>query len=141
MKRDDNGQVSVLIVGFFAILIVLIGAVVDASAAFLQRAALNSIADSAALAATEGIKSEYIYTQGLDREARIDAEAAADYARSYLAQSGAQASYPGLRAHISAEGNVVRVRLSAPMNLPIPVPGVVGRPIVTAEAESLLLVQ
>ena len=91
-----------------------------------QRAALNSIADSAALAATEGIKSEYIYTQGLDQEARIDAEAAADYAQSYLAQSGAQASYPGLRAHISAEGNVVRVRLSAPMNLRIPVPGVVG---------------
>ena len=41
MKRDDNGQVSVLIVGFFAILIVLVGVVVDASAAFLQRAALT----------------------------------------------------------------------------------------------------
>ena len=74
--RDDEGQVSVLIVGFVAVLVVLIGVVVDASAAFLQRAGLNSLADSAALAATDGVQGEAIYTHGLGQRGQIDPEAA-----------------------------------------------------------------
>ena len=137
--RDDEGQVSVLIVGFVAVLVVLIGVVVDASAAFLQRAGLNSLADSAALAATDGVQGEAIYTHGLGQRGQIDPEAARNYAEVYLTESGARQMYAGLTAVVSTNNNLVRVRLVAPLDLPLRVPGVGASALISAEAASVVV--
>ncbi len=57
-KRDERGQTSLLIMGFFVILSLLVGVVVDASAAYLRRQWFISLADGAALAAADGVKAE-----------------------------------------------------------------------------------
>ena len=46
--RDEQGQVTLLIIGFASILLMAIVVVVDASAAYLQRQGLDNLADGAA---------------------------------------------------------------------------------------------
>lgn len=119
----QRGQVSVLIVGFAAILVLLVAVVVDASAAFLQRQALESLADGAALAAADGVQGEAVYTHGLGSTAQIDPVVAQRYVDAYLASSGAAAQFPGLRWSVDPAGNSVTVHLSAPLDLPLAPPG------------------
>ena len=71
-SRDENGSVAPLIIGFAVVVAMLVAVVVDASAAYLRRQGLNSAADAAALAATDGIQGEQVYTHGLGKRAEID---------------------------------------------------------------------
>jgi Putative Flp pilus-assembly TadE/G-like len=121
--RREAGQATLLILGFFLIAVLLVGAVVDASAAYLRRQALNSLADGAALAAADGVQGEQVYTSGLGETALIDPVAAREYVATYLARTGAHARYPGLVYRVLPAGDSVTVHLSAPLDLPIPPPG------------------
>ena len=71
-RRDAEGSVTPLVIGFAVVVALLVGVVVDASAAYLRRQGLNSAADAAALAATDGIQGEQVYTHGLGERAQID---------------------------------------------------------------------
>jgi uncharacterized membrane protein len=122
-EGSQRGQVSLLVVGFAAVIVLLIGVVVDASAAFLRRQAIESVADGAALAAADGVAGEAVYTSGLGSTAAIDPEVAEGYVAAYLARTGAAASFPGLIWRVESAGDAVTVRLSAPLQLPISPPG------------------
>ena len=135
-RRDDSGQVTVLIVGFTLILLVLVAVVVDASAAFLRRQGLNALADASALAATDGVQGQEVYTSGLGERAQIDPASATAFVQAYLTGAGARAKYPGLRVTVTTRANQVVVRLSAPLDLPFHVQGVGPRPVITGTAAS-----
>jgi hypothetical protein len=60
--RGDDGQLTLLIIGFVAIAAVLIVVGVDASKVFLAQRALSSAADAAALSAAQAADKEAIYT-------------------------------------------------------------------------------
>lgn len=139
-RRDEAGTVTPLIVGFFIVVALLVAVVVDASAAYLRRQGLNSLSDAAALAATEGLQGEQVYTTGLGEAAVIDAAAAQRYVVDYLRSSGAYARYPGLRHQVSASGTTVVVRVSAPLDLPLNVPGVGDNARITGSAASVVVV-
>lgn len=139
-RRDDSGQISVLLVGFLLVLGVLVAVVVDASAAYLHRQGLNSLADSAALAATDGVQGEQVYEGRLGELAQIDPVAAQAYAEQHLVAAGAYDRYPGLRVSITADGDTVTVRLAAPVELPLGVPGGPQRPVITGEAASVVVI-
>jgi uncharacterized membrane protein len=117
----------VLIIGFAAVLLMLIAVVVDASAAYLQRQGLDSLADGAALAGADaGASGEDVYTQGVDEDRlRLFADTARAGVADYLARSQAAADYPGLRFEVSVDPATrsVTVRLTAPLDLPLTVPG------------------
>ena len=85
-----------LIIGFAVVVALLVAVVVDASAAYLRRQGLNSAADAAALAATDGIQGEQVYTHGLGKRAEIDPVAARRYVAEYFASSGIHRRFPGL---------------------------------------------
>ena len=70
--RREGGTASLLIVGFAIVAIMMVGVVVDASAAYLRRSGLDSLADGAALAAADGIQGRQVYEGGLGERARID---------------------------------------------------------------------
>ena len=140
MTRDQHGSVTPLIVGFALILATLVAVVVDASAAYLRRQGMNSLADAAALSATDGLQGDQVYEHGLGKRARIDPRAAERYVQDYLARSGARAKYPGLRLSVTTRDNVVVVRLAAPLDLPLHVPGVGPSPGVSGGAASEVLV-
>ena len=72
---DEQGQVTLLIIGFAGILLMAIVVVIDASAAYLQRQGLDNLADGAALYGAD-LGSAGIYEQGLGDARLVQQEAA-----------------------------------------------------------------
>ena len=139
-RRTEHGSITPLVVGFAFLVAVLVAVVVDASAAYLRRQGLNSVADAAALAATDGLQGDRVYTHGLDGLAGIDPAAARRYAEDYLRASGVLARYPGLVWTVSTSATSVLVRVSAPLDLPLRVPGVAAHTTVTGSAAAVVVV-
>lgn len=129
MKRDESGQTTVLIVGMALVLLMMTAVVVDASAAFLRRQDLDTVADGAALAGADaGSRNlQALYAEGLGADVRLDqAEAVARAAvAAHLRAIGAHSAYPGLSWTVSFDpvDDSVTVRLSAPLDLPLTFPG------------------
>ena len=125
--RTESGQATLLIIGICGVLAMGVAVVTDASAAYLQRQGLDSLADGAALAGADlGAAGDGLYSGGLgdDRLAVTEAEARAAV-QEYLRRAGAHEKYPGLAAYVSADPTTqtIRVRLTAPLHLPLTVPG------------------
>ena len=133
-RRSESGSVTPLIIGFTLVIAVLLAVVIDASAAFLLRQRLDSVADAAALAATEGLEGEAAYTGGLDGRAEIDEAAATRYAAASIA---ATRGVDGIGFEVRARERVVEVVVHAPLHLPLPVPGISGS-MVTGHAASVV---
>lgn len=133
-NRPDAGQVSVLLVGFFVVLTMLVAVVVDASAAYLARERLASLADGAALAAADSVATERLYTEGLEAGPHLDADAARAQVRSYLVESRAAARHPGLVHRVSVRGGAVHVTVTAPLDLPLTPQGWLGGARVSARS-------
>ncbi len=139
-SREGRGQTTVLIVGFAIVAIMMVAVVVDASAAYLRRSGLDSLADGAALAAADGIEGRQVYEGGLGERAEIDAEAARRDVTGYLVATGAASRYPGLSYRVETSTDRVVVRLASPLDLPITPPGWESRPTISATAASVVVV-
>jgi uncharacterized membrane protein len=61
VERRDRGSITVLVIGYTAIAAVLVAVGVDVSKVFLARRSLSAAADSAALAAAQGIDRQAVY--------------------------------------------------------------------------------
>lgn len=134
MKRREEGQVTVMIVGFFIVIGLLTVVVINASAAFLQRQELNNAADGAALAAADGLRQETIYREGLGKDAPLDPQRARELVGSYLSSAtGGVNSWT-----VSIDDNTVRVHLDRSIDLPLTPPGWFDSTRVTADAAALL---
>ena len=120
-RRGEQGQTAVLLVGFFVVVALLVVVVVDASAAYLRRQQLDSLADGAALAAVDGIRGEQLYAEGLGEQVVLDPAVARAYAADYLAGAGAS-RYAGLRWDVRTTADSVEVEVRAHLKLPIAPP-------------------
>jgi uncharacterized membrane protein len=139
-STDERGQTTVLIIGFVIVIAMTVAVVVDASAAYLRRQALSSLADGAALAAADGLQGEQVYTAGLGERAVVDPVAARGLVVDYLTSVGAGRRYPGLVHAVETDGDRVVVRVAAPLDLPIPIPGVARDARVAATAAAVVMV-
>jgi hypothetical protein len=139
-RHGEHGQTTLLIVGLAVVAMLLIGVVVDASAAYLRRTGLDSLADGAALAAADGIQGRQVYQGGLGARAEIDPVVARAYVGDYLRDTGAAGRYPGLSYRVDAGTDRVVVRVSAPLDLPITPPGWARRPVISGTAASFVVV-
>ena len=137
--RDERGTVSVLVIGFFLIAVLLVGVVVDASAAYLRRQGLTALADATALAAADGVMAAQAYA-GDPESSAIDPVVAREHATAYLDQVDADAHYEGLRLEVGVSSGAVTVRLSTPLELPIAPPGWEDAPVIVAESAALVVV-
>lgn len=140
--RDERGQATVMIVGFAVVLAMAIAMVIDASAAYLQRQGLSSLADGAALRGADlGATGEEIYTGGLpgDRLQLTEAEVSASV-RDYLHDVGAYGKYPGLTYVVDVDrgANSVTVDLHAPLDLPLSFPGSPDHPSIGAVGSAVV---
>ena len=141
-SRDEGGQMSVMIIGFAVVLAMAVAMVVDASAAYLQRQGLDTIADGAALRGADlGATGEETYRYGVPHD-RLELTAAAVRAsvHDYLLETGAWQRYPGLTYAVSVDANAssVTVRLHAPLDLPLTVPGSPERPSIGAAGSAVV---
>jgi uncharacterized membrane protein len=127
--------VTLLIVGFALVLLMMTAVVVDASAAYLQRQGLDTLADGAALTAADaGASGSEAYGQGLGSDLHLDADLARAAVVDYLHRNGAYTRYPGLSVQVAVDPTTQRVTVSvhAPLRLPLHVPGSPGRTTVGA---------
>ena len=142
-RRSERGSVTPMIIGFAAFLLVLIAVVIDASAAYLQRQGLTTLADGAALQGAD-LGSVGAYTAGVP-EVRLaqNAEQVHEAVGEYLRATGAYRTYPGLSHRVSVERStqVVTVTVRAPLDLPLAVPGVRSSPVVVATGRAVVTVQ
>jgi hypothetical protein len=138
--QGERGSVTPLIIGFAVVVALLVGVVVDASAAYLRRQGLSSAADAAALAATDGIQGEEVYTQGLGERADIDPVAARRYVADYVEQSGLRRRFPGLSYDVRTTQDTVVVRVVTPLDLPFRIAGVGTAVPVSGSAASVVVV-
>jgi hypothetical protein len=122
--RGDEGQITLLVIGYVAIALLLIVAGIDASKVFLAQRALSSAADSAALAAAGGIDTRAVYDGPGIRcgsTLPLDRTRAAGFAAAALDDAG-----PGLRRSFAGlddpqtdvAGGDVSVRLSGRVSVP-----------------------
>lgn len=142
MKRDESGSITPMIIGFAAILLVLVAVVVDASAAYLQRQGLTTLADGAALQGAD-LGSVGVYAEGIPEERLLQTvPQVRDAVDAHLRAVGAHQTYPGLRHDVRVDPTtrVVTVTLRAPLDLPLTVPGVEARPVIVATARATVTV-
>lgn len=139
-RHDERGQTTLLIVGFAIVAIMMVAVVVDASAAYLRRSGLDSLADGAVLAAADGISGRQVYEGGLGARAEIDPQIARRYVAEYLADVGATRRFPGLSYRVETGTDRVVVHLATPLDLPITPPGWETRPVISGTAASFVVV-
>jgi Putative Flp pilus-assembly TadE/G-like len=124
--RDERGTGTLMIVGLALVLAMMAAVVTDASAAYLQRQGLDTLADGAALTAADASASgREAYGDGLGADLRLDADAARAAVFAYLHRVGAFTRFPGLTAAVTVDPTLQRVVvvIHAPVHLPLHVPG------------------
>ena len=139
-RRDERGQSTVLIIGFAGMLAMVIALVVDTSAAYLQRQGLDTLADGAALRGADlGATGEDVYQGGVPEETlELTPSRARAAVGAYLSASGAYARYPGLTYTVRVDGDRVEVHLSAPLDLPLSIPGSPERATIGADGSAVV---
>ena len=123
---DERGTGTLVIVGLALVLAMMTAVVTDASAAYLQRQGLDTVADGAALTAADaGASGREAYGDGLRADLHLDADAARAAVADYLRRVGAFTRFPGLTAQVSVDPTARRVLVvvHAPVRLPLHLPG------------------
>jgi hypothetical protein len=121
---SDEGQLTLLIIGFVAIAAVLVIVGVDASKVFLARRALSSAADAAAVAASQAVDKDAIYSGiggGCGGLLPLDPEAAGE--RAALAVDDQATSLDGTFTSLEdpqtvVSGDTVAVHLAGRVAVP-----------------------
>lgn len=135
-RRDEQGQVTLLIIGLASLCLMAVAMLVDASAAYLQRQGLDNLADGAALYGAD-LGSSGVYTEGVSEDRLLQQESAVRAAvHGYLRDVDAGSRFPGIQVRVDVDptGRSVTVTLDAPLDLPLRIPGSPARTTVGASS-------
>ena len=127
--RREEGQITVMTIGFFVFLGLLAVVVINSSAAFLQRQQLDNVADGAALAAADGLSRADFYRRG---EVELDGAEARRLIGEYVNGEGIRV------VAVRTDGDQVHVRLERTVSLALAPPGWTPRTTIVSEATSQL---
>ncbi len=115
--RCDDGSVLPLVIGAVAIVLTLVTVVTDVSSLWLQRRALQSTVDGAALAGAQAVDLPSVYAGGAHGDLRLDPRAARSAVSSYV--RGVPTTLRSLRvASVAVTTTTVTVRTTAVARLP-----------------------
>ena len=114
--HDDRGSAMLLGIGLVAVCLLALALCIDGSVALVQRQALLSTADAAAIAGAQGIDLDEYYAHGATAATRLNPPAVVRLARQHLIGS---TTPPGMSVErVWSDGTEVVVRLRAPLLLP-----------------------
>lgn len=121
MRRPtgDDGQLSLLILGLVAILLLLVSLVTGASKIYLTQHALASAADAAALAGANSPDEERLYT-GSGAALPLTDDSVSDGVRRYVTAAELADQFHGfaLRRAEAVDGTTAAVTLRATVTIP-----------------------
>lgn len=112
LRRDEDGSVLILALGYAALAVVLLLVTIDASSLYLARKNADTVADAAALAASDGFT---IVVDGGAASARLDPGAVEGLARQVV---GATPGAALVRAD-SPDGLSARVTVATTWHPPV----------------------
>jgi hypothetical protein len=135
--RDERGQMTVLIIGFTAIVLMMIVVVTDISKVFLVRRDLDATADGAVLAAANGLAAIYAQPSGAGN-AELDPDEARRLTADYLDSVGAGNRFDGLDWSTDVTGTTVTVTLTSTVDLPFEPPGWQGSADIASDAAAVV---
>lgn len=104
MRRDERGQIALLVVGMAIVVMAIVGVAVDGTRAFLHRRTLQNVADSSAQAAAASIDTDAYYAG--DPQWQLDPRAARTAVARSLAARGQVAAVA-----VTVDGRSVTVTL------------------------------
>ena len=132
MTNNDDGTITVLVVGFTGILLTLIAVIVDVSAVVLARRAAASAADGAAIAAAQQLDRDVLYARGLDRAIPLSPTEVGLVVSQY--EQDAQQGQPGLVLDPFVDADGTTATVEARREITLPFAGWLGRTSVTVTA-------
>jgi len=116
----DDGTITVLTLGLFAVAIGVVVTVVDVSAVFLARRDLAGTCDTAALAAAQSVSRPGLYVVAGGQEAGTPGRLPLDLAAARRAAAAVAADAAGVRVRTLAAGpRAVDVACSRVVRLPV----------------------
>lgn len=138
--RTERGSTMPLIIFFAAVVLLLVVVVVDAGTAYLRRQELDALADGAALRGADlAAQGTDAYRHGIGSDdLDLSVASARRAVRAYLTEVAALRDHPGLRMHVRVTADEVVVELSAPVELPLTLPGAPLRPTVRTSAAAVV---
>jgi putative Flp pilus-assembly TadE/G-like protein len=128
---------TVLIIGFTAVVLLMIVVVTDISKVFLVRRDLDATADGAVLAAANGLAAIYTQPSG-EGNAKLDPDEARRLTADYLDSVGAGNRFDGLDWSTDVTGTTVTVTLTSTVDLPFEPPGWQGSTDIAADAAAVV---
>lgn len=120
--RNDNGQVAVLIIGFVMLSLLILTVVMAASAVYVERKKLLSVADGASLAAADTFTLADVQGSAGAPVPTLSDGTVRSAVQRYLADTGAAGRFDGLSISSgtgSPESRTAHVVLSAVVHPPI----------------------
>ena len=135
---DDRGSVLPLVIAAVVIVLLLVGAVTDASVLWLRRRAVQAEVDGAALAGAQAVDLGAVYAGGATGDLRLDAPRVRSAVRAWVR---AAPDPVGLRVtSITVRATEVTVRGTSSVALPFTTLLTGSRVTVVAEASAVLRV-
>lgn len=113
----------VLVLGLFAVLLLLVGVVVDVSAVVLAKRSLASAADGAAVSGAQALDYTVFYASGPGQGVPLSAPGVADRVAGYAEEAAAR--QPGLRMHAGVDDGYSAV-VTATRTVRLPLSGRLG---------------
>jgi hypothetical protein len=135
--RGERGQITVLVIGFTAIVLLMIVVVTDISKVFLVRRELDATADGAVLAAANGLAAIYAQPSG-EGNAALDPDEARRLTADYLDSVAASNRFDGLDWSADVAGTTVTVSLTSTVDLPFEPPGWQGSADIASDASAVV---
>jgi uncharacterized membrane protein len=102
-RRADDGQITLLIIGFVMIVVLAVGVVANASKAFVYRRSLASWADGAAIAAAQSVAEDVVYAGPVVEELPISPSDARRAVDDYVARNGLGRRFDALRVEVGVD--------------------------------------
>jgi gamma-glutamyl-gamma-aminobutyrate hydrolase PuuD len=106
-------------VGLVVVCLLAVTALVDVSAAFLQRQQVMAVADAAAIAGAQAIDLPAYYAEGASAATHLDPDRVEAAVEAHLTLAQARRIIPGLAlCRVWSDGRQVVVAMRAPVHLP-----------------------
>ncbi len=134
LRRDDAGQITLMIIGFVMIVVLAVGVVANASKAFVYRRSLASWADGAAIAAAQHVAEDAIYAGPLVGELPISEHGAHAAVADYVARHGLTERFEEFETSVVVDPTATTVTVGFRVRMPFALAGDVGGIAISAEA-------
>lgn len=116
--RGEDGTILLLVLGFVAVLLVLVAVVGDVSAVILAKRGAASAADGAAIAAAQQLDDAVVYDSGIGAAIPLSPEAVRDVVATYAARAAAAQSGLQLSAELDSAQTTATVVATRSVLLP-----------------------